>query len=227
MELDDFKNTWQANGDKKVLDFTVRTAQLTTERQQNLPAKYKKQLYQRYFILALHSIALVFLFWFLVNNINETHVALSTALLIALFIALVWFVVMQIGLIKSLDFNKEMASVQSDIIKIRTHSLNFARLSVLAIPIFLSFPVVYSELVKDQNFDIFGKLDIMKASNGQWPLVQVIACVVLLPLGFWFYHQISYKNIHKNWVKRFVSRFTGTHTSKALETMAEIEKMKR
>jgi hypothetical protein len=97
---------------------------------------------------------------------------------------------------------------------------------VLCIPTFLAYPVVVSKALKDFHLTIFGDFDIIEASRGNWWTAQFFSTIVLIPLCLWVYKQISYKNIHKEWVKDFIQKSSGTRVRKCIEFMSELESLK-
>ena len=52
----------------------------------------------------------------------------------------------------------DVVSMQSSLIRLTTHKLDFVRLSVLTIPAFLSFPVVIPKALEDLNIKVFQRL---------------------------------------------------------------------
>ena len=54
----------------------------------------------------------------------------------------------------------------------------------------------------------------------------MVVFVVLIPLGLWFYREVSYKNIDKKWVKDFIRKSSGTRVTKALEFLTELQSLK-
>ena len=51
--------------------------------------------------------------------------------------------------------------------------------------------------------------------------------IVLVPLGIWFYKEVTYKNIERKWVKNFIEKSSGKRVAKALGFLKELQDLKR
>ena len=109
---------------------------------------------------------------------------------------------------------------------IKLHSLQFVRLSVFFIPALLAFPVVISKSIIDLKLTSIWRFDIIKQTHGNWWTVQVIASVILIPLGVWFYNQVNYKNVQKKWVSNLIEKVSGKSVRKSIEYIRELEVLK-
>jgi hypothetical protein len=193
---------------------------------QKAKSALKSVLWQRIIELSFHSIALILLFAFLIYNIIQLPYAISAIALIAFYGFLFINCLKQIQIITSIENNRNIVSTQKSLMKIQTHLLNFIRLSVLSIPTFLSYPVVVSKAFTDLNITVFGDFDILKESNGTWWNVEMIAYIILIPLGLWFYKQVNTKNIHKQWVARIIKKSSSSRVAKAVEYLNELDELK-
>jgi len=84
----------------------------------------------------------------------------------------------------------------------------------------------FTKLIKDFNIQFFGEFDITQKSNGTWWTMMIVVSAILIPLGIWFYRTVSYKNIDKRFVKRFIEKSSGKRVTKALEFLKELQDMK-
>lgn len=116
--------------------------------------------------------------------------------------------------------------MQTSLMKIQTHLLGFIRLSVLCIPTFLSYPIVVSKAFADLNITVFGDFDVLKNTNGTWWYAEMIAYIVLIPLGLWFYKKVNAKNTHKTWVARIIKKSSSARVAKAIEYLNELDDLK-
>ena len=122
--------------------------------------------------------------------------------------------------------NKDVVSVQSALAKLKLHLIDFIRISVLTIPAFLSFPVVVPEAFADLDINFFNGFDIVRQTNGTWWIAEIIAFAILIPVGLWFYNQVTPRNFHKNWVRNLINRTTNKSVVKAVQYLNEMEELK-
>jgi len=226
MELDELIAMWQANEEKinKAVQLNVKTLELVLA--QKVKSALTSLLLQRIVELSFHSIAIILLLVFLVYNIGQLPYALSAIALLVFYGFLFMNCYRQIQIIRSIDNNKNIVSMQQSLMSIQTHLLNFIRLTVLCIPTFLSYPVVVSKAFTDLNITIFGDFDLVKRTNGSWWYAELVAYLILIPLGVWFYRQVSIKNIQKPWVARVIRRSSSARVTKAIEYLNELDNLK-
>ena len=133
----------------------------------------------------------------------------------------------QVQSLNNIHAKKDVVSTQSSLAKIKANNLHFLRLSVLFIPALICFTVVVPKAIRDLKFNSILGFDIIKQTNGNWWAAQVIAFIVLIPLGIWFYRAVNYKNVHKNWVKNLIEKASGKSVRKTVEYIKELELLKQ
>jgi hypothetical protein len=163
---------------------------------------------------------------FLFKNISQFPYAISAIALLAFYTTTFINALKQINLLKRMDFNNDLATIQSSLVLLQTHILNYAKLAILFIPTFLAYPTILTKIIKDFDIKALANFDIITKSNGSWWTVQMVAFVILIPLGIWFYKEVTYKNIHKKWVKNFIQKSSGTRVTKALKFLKELQDLK-
>lgn len=226
MELDELKTMWKSNNEK--LDKSIRLNEQNLEQIQSkkLASKLTPLYRQRIVECVFHVLALVLLLTFLFKNLSELPYALSAIALIAFYSTTLINAINQLQLIRKIDYNKDIATIQSSLVLLQTHIVNYAKLAVLFIPAFLAFPVVISKAIKDYNIKFFKDFDIIAQSNGSWWTMMISVSAISIPVGIWFYNEVTYKNIHKRFVKRFIEKSSGKRVAKALEFLKELQGMK-
>ena len=226
MELSEIKSMWQAQ-DKK-LDNTLRLNLRFLEmiQSQKLRSKLTPVFWQRIIELAFHSVAVVLLMGFLFYNISQFPYAASAGLLIGFYTVGILNCVKQIRVINGMDYSNDIVTIQSTLLMLQTNNLNNSRMMILCMPTFLAYPVVVSKAVSDLKIT-FVKFDIMASSNGNWWTAQLVSSIILIPLCIWLYQQLTYKNIHKPWVKDFIQVTSGVRVRKAIESIKELESLKK
>jgi hypothetical protein len=226
MELDELIKIWHANETKitKAIQLNLKTLDLIIS--QKVKSALKSLWWQRIIELSFHSIALILLSAFLIGNITQLRYAMSAAVLIAFYIFLFANSLKQIQILAAIEKNKDIVSMQKSLMKIQIHLLLFIRLSVLCIPVFLSYPIVVSKAFTDLNITIFGDFDILNTTSGGWWYAEMIAYLILVPLGLWFYKQVTAKNIHKKWVARIIKKSSSARVARSIEYLNELDELK-
>ena len=226
MELDELKTMWLSNDAKLEKSLKLNEQSIELIQTQKVASKLTPLYRQRVVECIFHSAAIVLLVGFLFMNFSQFPYAISAIALLVFYITTFINALKQINLIKRMDFNNDLATMQSSLVLLQTHILNYAKLTVLFIPTFLAYPTILTKVIKDFDIKALADFDIMTKSNGSWWTVQMVAFVILIPLGIWFYKEISYKNIDKKWVKKFIQKSSGTRVTKALEFLKELQDLK-
>ncbi|MES2797778.1 MAG: hypothetical protein V4683_17555 [Bacteroidota bacterium] len=221
MELDQLKLMWQEKNSAVGLNAGL----IEKIQTQKVISNLKPFLTSRYVVLALHIFAMVFILFSLFNNQNIPYFV-SGIVLFAFYIFLVYHCVQEIILVRAMSSVKTILEAQQSLAKIQSHNLLFLKLSVLFIPVFLTYPIVVPKGLADLNINIWSNFDILEASNGNWWSAQLVAFIILIPLGIWFYLQINAKNLDKFWVKRIIKKSMNASVVKSLEYLNELEKLK-
>jgi hypothetical protein len=227
MELDEFKSIWQSNDEKLEKSLRLNEQQIEQIQTQKVASKLGPLYRRRLIECIFHVAAIVLLGVFLIKNKFEIPYALSAIALLAFYFTTLVNAVKQLNLIKEMDFNKDLATMQSSLVMLQTHIINYAKLAVLFIPSFLAYPVVISKAIKDYDIKFFGEFDIIQKSNGNWWTMMIAVSALLIPLGIWFYREVNYKNIDKRFVKRFIEKSSGKRVTKALEFLKELQSLKQ
>lgn len=226
MELDELKTLWKSNDEKLEKSLKLNEQNIELIQTQKVASKLSPLYRQRVIECIFHSIAIALLIGFLFMNISEFPYAISAIALLAFYITTFINALKQIILIKNIDFNKDLATMQSSLVMLQTYIINYAKLAVLFIPAFLAYPAIITKVIKDFDIKALAYFDIIAKSNGSWWTLELVALIILVPLGIWFYKEVDYKNMDKKWVKNFIQKSSGTRVTKALEFLKELQSLK-
>ena len=226
MELNEIKSMWQAYDSKLEKSLKLNLHCLELIQVQKVKSKLAPLFLHRIIELSFHALAIILLAAFLYNNLSQFAYAASAIVLIGFYVVLFVNCLKQIYIIRQMDYGNDIVSIQSSLVMLQTNLLNHARLAVVGIPTLLAYPVVVSKAIKDLNLQAYVNFDIIAQSNGNWWTAQLFASMVLIPMGIWFYREVSYKNIHKQWVKHVIQIYTGTRVAKAFEFLKELDSLK-
>jgi hypothetical protein len=69
--------------------------------------------------------------------------------------------------------------------------------------------------------------EIIEAIPSGWWIGNIILSIIFVPVCIYAYIQVSYKNIHKRWVRFFIRNAGGESVTKAMEFLKEINDFKK
>jgi hypothetical protein len=225
MDLDELKTMWLSNDEKLEKSLKLNEQNIELIQTQKVASKLIPLYRQRMIECIFHSVVIVLLIGFLFKNISEFPYAISAIALLAFYIITLLNALKQINLIKSMDFSTDLVTMQSSLVMLQTHIINYAKLAVLFIPTFLAYPTIITKVIKDFDLKAFADFDIIAKSNGSWWTMQMVSFIILIPLGIWFYKEVTYKNMDKKWVRNFIQKSSGTRVTKALEFLRELQSL--
>jgi len=217
MELSEMKAIWKAYDDKLEKSLQLNMHCLEMIQTQKVKNKLKALLWQNIAGIILHVIVIQWLAGFLIKHFTEIKFAIAAIVLILFFALALVICVKQIILIKQIDYSEDILSIQKKLTLLQIQIVNYVRLTFLCIPTYLAYPII--------AFKALGDFDISTV-NQKWWIANLAFTILIIPICFWLYDQVSYKNIHKKWVKFIILNSAGTRVSKAMEFMKEIDELK-
>jgi hypothetical protein len=226
MELEALREMWQVYETKLERTTQLNLQTLNLVQSQRVKSALVPLLIKNRIVLLLHTLTIIALLWFIFFNLSELPYAVSGIVLLCYYGLLFVNTLGQITAIKQIEQGKDVLSMQGSLARLKTHMLNFIRLSVLTIPAFLSFPVVVPRAFANLNMNVFRDFDIIGHTHGTWWLVQLISFSILLPLGIWFYRQVTPRSIHKKWVRHIIDTTGNKSVGKAAKYLNELEEVK-
>jgi hypothetical protein len=226
MELDELKSMWQAKEANLEKSANLNSQLLDKMESHKIQSILKPQLVKNQIVLVLHLLFIAGLSIFLVYHISELPYAASALVLFFFYVYLTVNCVQQIKAIWNVDRCIDIVGKQTALAVLNTYILHYPRLSLLSIPVFLSFPVVVMKALIDLKLNYFGGMDIITHTNGKWWTVELIVYIVFIPAGIWFYNQVKPANMHLPWVKKIIRGMSSKQVYKAAEFLEELRKEK-
>jgi hypothetical protein len=227
MELGELKSMWQAREASLEKSAKLNTQLLDKIESQKIQSILKPLLIQNQVVLGWHILFITGLLIFFVYHIAELSYAASALVLLLLYVYLAINCIRQIKAIHNVDRCTDIIGKQTALAELNTHMLHFPRLSVLSIPIFLSFPVVVMKALIDLQLNYFEGLDIITHTQGKWWTVELIVYILFIPAGIWFYHQVKPANMHKPWVRNMIRKTSGKKIYQAAQFLEELQGLKK
>jgi len=175
----------------------------------------KKILTYRVFEVVMFSFLAMFLGWYIANNWDQTHLAISGVIVHVFALVALVGSIGQVVLLQQINFSKPIVEIRKKIELVNSHGLLFIKLIFLSAPVWWSYAIVAVDLFLD--VDIYGQLESDFVVR-----YLVVNFLLIIPL-VWVFNKLSYKNLHIKWVRKTIGLFTGTKTMKALEFLNDIE----
>ncbi len=226
MELEELREMWQVHESKLERATQLNLETLNMVQSQRVRSALMPLLIKNWCVLFLHTLTIIALLWFIYFNLSELPYAISGLVLLGYYGLLFINTLRQVMAIKQIGQGKDVLGMQASLTILKTHMIDFIRLSVLTIPAFLSFPVVVPKAFANLEMDVFRDFDILERSNGAWWSAEIIAFAILIPLGIWFYRQVTPRNMHKKWVRHIVETTANKSVGRAAKYLNELEEMK-
>jgi hypothetical protein len=219
MELAEIKSLWQSYDRKleKSLQLNLRCLELIQA--QKVKSKLKPLFWLRTAETLVHVVVVYWLITFLFRNFTEWPLALSALSLLVFFGLAMINGIRQLIIIKQMDYSDDIITIQSSLVLLRTHIVDYVKLTFLALPTWLAYPIV--------GLKALGGIDIAYLLHGNWWTGQIIFTILSIPVCIWLYSQVSYQNIHKAWVRFIIEKSAGNTVSKAMEFIHELEALKK
>lgn len=219
MELEEIKTMWQLHEAKLERSLQLNRHCLEMIQKQKVRAKLAPLLWQRTVELALHVLVIGWLTSFLFKNISGWPYAASAIVLILFFGIAFANCLRQVILIKRMDYGNDILTIQSELNRLQIHIVDYVRLTFLCLPTWLAYPIIAFKALT--GFDFIARL------HGAWWTGNLLFSLLMLVPCLWLYFQVSYRNIHKNWVRKFIQISSGQRVAKAMEFIKEMEALKK
>jgi hypothetical protein len=212
LELKKIMEAYDNKLDKTLLLNKSAVKALQLKKSQN---STKKILRYRIFEVVIFSFLAIFLGWYIANNWDQTHLAISGIIVHVFALVAVVGSIGQIVLLQQIDFSKPIVKIRNKIELVNSHGLLFVKLIFLSAPVWWSYAIVGIDLFLD--FDLYIHLE-------QDFVIRylVLNFILIIPI-VWVFNKLSYKNLHIKWVRKTIRLFAGTKTMKAMEFLNDIE----
>lgn len=215
MEAVELKKILEAYDNKldKTLSLNISSIkELQLEKSQN---STKKILTYRVFEVVMFSFLAMFLGWYIANNWDQTHLAISGVIVHVFALVALVGSIGQVVLLRQIDFSKPIVEIRKKIELVNSHGFLFVKLIFLSVPVWWSYAIV--------GIDLFLGVDLYVHLDPDFVVrYLVVNFLLIIPLA-WIFNRLSYKNLHIKWVRKTIGLFSGTKTMKALEFLNDIE----
>jgi hypothetical protein len=218
MELHEMKSIWQAYDNKLDKSLQLNLHCLEMIQAQKLKNKLRPLFWYRGIEICLYVVVMGWLVQFLAGHSGQTKIILAAGVLLVYFSIALASCIKQFLLLQEVDLSDDILSIQKKLTLLQSHIVDYLSLAFLAFPTYLAYPVIAFEAV-----DAYRMLDM----SHNWWIANIVFSILITPICIWLYQQISYKNIHKNWVRNFVRSSAGIRVARALEFVKEVDQLKK
>ena len=163
----------------------------------------------------IFTLLALFLSWYVADHFDQTHLAISSAILNVFTLVALVGSIGQVVLLQKIDFCEPIVEIRKKIEQVNAHGLLFVKLLFLSAPIWWAYAIVGLDLFLD--FDLYVFLE-----KGFVIRYIVVNFLLLLPL-LWVFNRLTYKNVHVKWIAKTISVLAGTKTMKAMMFLNNID----
>ena len=219
MNTTDIKNIWKEHDN--LLDKSMRLNMLCLETIQS--RKSKSKLRPLLFLRIFETISHIVIALFLSSLIYDVSSSFNMTILLLFVILFVLYslilCIRQLVILVQINFSEEVLDMQRKLSELQIHILDYFKLVFLIIPFWFVYPVLGIYLFA-------GVYDISILPSAWWT-GNVIVSILFSIFSIYAYTQVSYKNIHKRWVRFFIKNAGGKSVTKAMEFLNVIDEFER
>ncbi|MDQ3021658.1 MAG: hypothetical protein M3R36_13975 [Bacteroidota bacterium] len=219
METDELKSMWKAHDN--ILDKSMKLNLLCIETIQSQRSKTTlKPLLALRVIEAFVLISIIFILnSFFYQYLSNIILIVPAVILIIFLMYNLYLCAAQIIIIVQINYSDSVTQIQEKLSLLQTHVLDYFRLSFLAVPFWFIYPVAGLTILSGES--------LFHGDTRSWWIAQIIISLISIPVSIYFYRQVSYKNIHKRWVRFLIVNAGGKSVTRAMEFLREINEFKK
>lgn len=212
MEDLSLKNIWSSYDNVLEKSINLNTHLLEELQKQKIRFSFRSLLHAKIFGLLIGVACIFGIAWVLFNFHTQIIFTVSLGMIFIFnFIAAIDYS-RHIFLIAHLNFSKSIANTQKKLATLQAAIIRHFRILCLQLPFYIT---------------IFIPDALLKEGSTTYWTVQAIVTALFAVAAIWLYRNISYKNIHKRWLKKLLEGDGGTTVSKAIAFIKEIEEFKK
>ncbi len=206
------KNIWNSYDNVLEKSINLNTHLLEELQKQKIRFSFRSLLHAKIFGLLIGIVCIFGAAWVLFNFHTQIIFTVSLGMIFIFnFIATIGYS-RHIFLIAHLNFSKSIANTQKKLATLQAAIIRHFRILCLQLPFYVT---------------IFIPDVLLKEGSITYWTVQAIVIALFTVAAIWLYRNISYKNMHKKWLKKLLEGDGGTTVSKAIAFIEEIEEFKR
>ncbi len=211
MEELDIKQLWYAYNIK--LEKSLQLNHKIIKEMQTQKAEDKISSFRRnqVFGVVVGILWILFLIFLVLQTLNNIYFVTSVGLIALFNIFAVAAYIRHLVMLNQINITDNITMAQQKLAVIQTSLNNVGRILVLQAPLYCTF--------------WYSKQLVAHAGATFW-LINLTIVTFFVVVSVYLFRTLTYKNIHKKWVKAFIESFGGKKIIKAMEFLNEIEDYK-
>lgn len=212
MEDNELKNLWQAYDEKlqKTLDLNQKILDaLQTDRVESKLDAFRRS---HTIILGAGIVWILFLLFLWVNTLHNLYFTVSVGAIIGFNVYAVVAYARHLSMLSAIRVSDSITETQDRLARLQIDLSDVGRILFLQAPFYCTFWYT-DELVANAGPVFWG--------------IQALIVGTFTTLAVFLYKNVNYRNLHKNWVRKFMDSFGGSKLRQATEFLHEIESFKK
>jgi len=212
MEEQELKKIWQAYDDKlqKALDLNQRLVEtINADRVESKLAAFRRSHVS---VMVLGIVWVLFLVFLWANTLDNIYFTVSVGGIILFNVYAVAAYIWHLQILSTVSVAESITDTQNKLARVQVSLSNVGRTLFLQAPLYCTF--WYSDEAVAHAGPLF------------WGIQAVVVSFFVF-LSVFLYRNVTYKNMHKKWVRNLMDSFGGKKLRLAAEFMHEIEDFKK
>jgi hypothetical protein len=211
MEESAIKQLWQ-NYDKKLeknlqLNYKIIREMQTMKYESHIGSFKRNQV----FGIVAGIFWIMFLVFLVVNALNNLYFVISVGLIALFNVFAVAAYIRHLALLDQINITDSITTAQQKLAAIQSSLNTVGRLMILQAPFYCTF--WYNQELVDHGGSTFWAINLF-----------IVALFVVVSI--YLFNTLTYQNIHRKWVRKFIESFGGKQLIKSMEFLKEIEEYK-
>jgi hypothetical protein len=211
MEEQDIKQLWRAYDVK--LERSLQLNYKIIREMQTQQAEEKISSFRRNQVFGVVGgiIWILFLVFLIVHALNNIYFVISVGFIALFNIFAVTAYIRHLAMLDKVNITDSITGAQQKLATIQTSLNNVGRILVLQTPFYCTF--WYSQYLVDHG-------------GTQFWVINLVIVALFIAASIYLFKTLTYKNIHRKWVKAFIESFGGKQIIKAMEFLNDIDDYK-
>jgi hypothetical protein len=207
MNINELKNTWEQQDRAIEESVEINQQELSDVDTSQHKNKFRRLIAFRLFEALIFTIIILSLWRYIGSNIehNLIFTAPTISALILNIFAIIGLIgsIGQIVLIFQLDYSAPIKKLQTQILTIVSHELQFTKLVLMSAPFYLAYVFL--------GFDLLFGFDFYSQLSENIITIYIVTSALLFLVMLWFNIKLSCKNVSTPWVKKSIEFLVGKH----------------